>query len=113
MPSQAFLMSGMGASFRPAAPCPVMNGPHCAPDEDGSYMVADAATGDHSAAVRLVLWRCRFCGTLLAGLGRADDGPVQSGYGTGIDVQEFTWLEETVTLLSARRDPGNGQEAQA
>lgn len=108
MPSQAFLMSGMGASFCPAGPCPVTDGPHCAPDSERSFMVADATTGDRSAQVRLVLWRCRFCRALLAGLGRADESPVQSGYGTGVDVQEFTWLEEAVPLLAAR--PGNSEQ---
>lgn len=98
MPGHAFLMSGMGASFRPAGPCPVMNGPHCAGTDDGAFMVADARTGDGSAAVRVALWRCRFCGALLAGLGRPEDGAAAAGPGEGIDVQEFTWLEEAAVL---------------
>ncbi len=96
MPGQAFLMSGMGASFRPAQACPVMNGPHVGPDpgDAGGILVADAATRDGLSAVRVVLWRCRFCGTQLTGLGRADI-PADDGLGT----QEFTWLEEAVAVL--------------
>lgn len=96
MPGQAFLMTGMGASFRPAGPCPVMDGPHCAPDDDGSWMVADAATRDQSATVRLVLWRCRFCGVQVTGIGHT--GVLQPGQGEGVDVQEFTWLEAAPAL---------------
>jgi hypothetical protein len=99
MPGQAHAMSGMGASFRPARPCPVMKGPHCAPDEPGSFMVADAAVRDGTAGVRLSLWRCRYCGAQLTGIGRL---------GEDADIQEFTWLEEAgVPLVSA---PGRKEQ---
>ena len=101
MPGQAYAMSGMGASFRPAGRCPVMAGPHCMPEAAVSFMVADAATADRTAGVRLVLWRCRFCGTQLTGTGQL---------GEDADVQEFTWLEEAPVLLPASR---TGQEAAA
>jgi len=104
MPGQAFAMSGMGASFRPAGPCPVMRGPHCMPDGDGSYMVADAATRDGTAGVRVALWRCRYCGTQLTGIGRL---------GENADVQEFTWLEEAYVPLAARPGRTTEQEAAA
>ncbi len=93
-------MSGEAAPFRAAGPCPVTRGPHCADPE--SYLVADAAVRDRSAAVRLAVWRCQYCGTLLAGIGRPrgvlDGSP---GSRAEVDAQEFTWLEEAVTLLNA------------
>jgi hypothetical protein len=101
MPGQAYAMSGMGASFRPAGPCPEARGPHCKPDGDGSFMVADAATRDGTAGARVVLWRCRFCGARLTGIGRL---------GEEADTQEFTWLEEAGVPLAA--GPGK-QEAAA
>lgn len=101
MPALAYAMSGMGASFRPAGPCLVVRGPHCKPDDDGSYMMAEAATRDRTAGVRLVLWRCRFCGTQLTGVGRL---------GEDADTQEFTWLEDAAVPLEA--GPGK-QEAAA
>jgi hypothetical protein len=106
----AYRMSGLGASFRPARPCPVMNGPHIAPGDraEGALVLADVITADASVGVRVVLWRCRYCGIQLTGLGRADIPPGDGSPGTGIDVQEFTWFEEApVPLLTA----GNGHAA--
>ena len=108
MPGNAYRMSGMGASFRPARACPVMAGPHVAPAEndEGALVIADVVTRDASVGIRVALWRCRYCGIQLAGLGRADV-PVGDGTaGTGIDVQEFTWLEEAPVPLLAAGTPG-------
>src|SRR5215831_5092776 len=98
MPPEAFLMTGGAAPFRPARACPVSGGPHEGGSGDGSWMVADAAVADGTAVVRVALWRCRMCGTLLAGIGRpsADLG---DGPGTGVHVQEFTWLEGTEAVI--------------
>src|SRR5215472_1633113 len=91
---------------------------------DGSWMVADAATADGTAAVRIALWRCAACGVLLIGVGRPDADP-DAGPGSGIHAQEFTWLEDArapvllgggngsgpVRLASGRRpggEPGGG-----
>jgi hypothetical protein len=96
-------MSGLGTSFRPARSCPVLPGPHVAPLDrsEGALVVADVVTRDASVRVRVVLWRCQYCGIQLTGLGRADL-PVGDGTpGTGIDVQEFTWLEEAPVPLLA------------
>src|SRR5437773_11145420 len=98
MPANIHLMSGLGAGggFRPAQSCPVAealgSGAYMSHqgDED-SYLIADAATKSGSAAVRIVLWRCVYCGVLLAGLGRADGEPRAD--------QEFTWLEEKIPQL--------------
>jgi hypothetical protein len=104
VPGNAYRMSGMGASFRPARACPVTTGPHVAPLDrsEGALVVADVTTRDASVGVRVVLWRCAYCGIQLTGLGR-NDAPVGDGSpGTGLDVQEFTWLEEApVPLLAA------------
>jgi hypothetical protein len=107
MPSEVFLMTGLAAPFIPAEPCPVLDGPHARSPEEGSYMVADAATRDRSAAIRIALWRCGYCGVLLTGIGH------QSGRLTGnradrantaeVDAQEFTWLQEQVTLLEGKQ----------
>jgi hypothetical protein len=59
---------------------------HQGGDVDGSFVVADAWTRDGKAAVRVVVWRCVHCGTLLAGVGRVDEELSPD--------QEFTWLEE-------------------
>jgi hypothetical protein len=99
MPANIHLMSGLGAggAFRPAQSCPVAetlgSGAYISHqgDED-SYMIADAATRSGLAAIRIVLWRCVYCGSLLAGLGRADSEPRAD--------QEFTWLEERVAQLA-------------
>jgi hypothetical protein len=108
---QAFRMSGMGASFRPAGACPVMNGPHVAPVQERGFMLADAATADGTASARLVLWRCQFCGTLLTGIGRSDV-PVGDGEpGTGAAGQEFTWLEENLpALVNTATGPATSKE---
>ena len=87
-----FLMSGECTPFRPAEPCPVMNGPHYGDEDQRRFLVADAATRNGAASARVVLWRCRHCKVLLVGVGRADiplDGD-SGAYG-----QEFTWLEES------------------
>jgi hypothetical protein len=103
MPGFAYRMSGGGASFRPARSCPVSAGPHVAPldADEGALVMADVVTADRAVGVRVVLWRCQYCGIQLAGLGRADV-PVGDGTpGTGVDVQEFTWLEEAPVPLLA------------
>jgi hypothetical protein len=101
MPGNAYRMSGMGTSFRPARSCPVLPGPHVAPAEndEGPLVVADVATRDGTVGVRVVLWRCRFCGIQLTGLGRMDVPVGDGSPGTGLDVQEFTWLEEAPVPL--------------
>lgn len=99
MSPEAFLMTGAALPFRLAEPCPVMNGPHCGPPERSGFLIADAATADRTAAVRVSAWRCRFCGVLLIGIGRPDAAP-DAEPGDGVHNQEFTWLEEAVTLLS-------------
>jgi hypothetical protein len=103
MPGNAYRMSGGGTSFRPARACPVSAGPHVAPLDrsEGALVVADVTTRDASVGVRVVLWRCQYCGTQLTGLGRAGL-PVGDGRpGIGLDVQEFTWLEEAPAPLLA------------
>jgi hypothetical protein len=104
MPGFAYRMSGGGASFRPARACPVAAGPHIAPLDrgEGALVIADVVTVDAAVGIRVVLWRCQYCGIQLAGLGRADVPVGDGAPGTGIDVQEFTWLEEApVPLLAA------------
>jgi hypothetical protein len=96
----SFLTAGDGGAFRLAGSCPVAEqvmhtdyaAHHGIPSEPESYMVADMITRDGTAAVRVVLWRCQYCATLLIGVGRTDealDGPP----GTGFYSQDFTWLE--------------------
>jgi hypothetical protein len=107
-------MSGMGASFRPARSCPVMGGPHVAPLDrsEGALVVADVATSDRAIGVRVVLWRCQYCGIQLTGLGRMDVPVGDGSPGTGLDVQEFTWLEEApVPLLATVPDFDQRQTA--
>ena len=101
MPGNAYRMSGLGASFRPARPCPVAAGPHIAPLDasEGALVVADVATADASVGVRVVLWRCQYCGIQLTGLGRSGLPVGDGAPGTGLDVQEFTWLEEAPVPL--------------
>lgn len=98
MPPEAFMMTGGASPFRVADACLVTQGPHIAPREQGAFLVADAATRDRSATVRVVAWRCQFCGVLLVGIGRTD-APIDSEPGSGVHLQEFTWLEEDVVLL--------------
>lgn len=109
MPANIHLMSGLGTggAFRPAQSCPVAealgSGSYMSHqgDED-SYMIADAATRDGRAAVRIVLWRCVYCGILLAGLGHADGEPRGD--------QEFFWAEEKITQLGGDDDAaGSGR----
>lgn len=98
MPANVHLMSGLGGGgiFRLAESCPVAeslgSGSYMShqgnPD---SHMIADASTRDGTAAVRIVLWRCVYCGTLVAGLGSAEGEP--SGD------QEFTWMEQKTALI--------------
>jgi len=99
MPANVHLMSGLGAGgeFRPAQSCPVAeslgSGAYMSHQgDDGSYMIADASTRDGKAAIRIVLWRCVYCGTLMAGLGSADGEPRAD--------QEFTWLEQKIPQLA-------------
>ena len=73
-------------------------GPHHGPTYPKSFLVADAATTDKTASVRVAVWCCAPCGALLVGLGKTGprlDGPP----GTGVHVQEFTWLEESPVPL--------------
>jgi hypothetical protein len=86
-----FLMSGGDSPFRPAGPCPVTNGPHNGSTDQGSYLVADAATRDRTASARIALWRCAECGSLLIGIGNAS---MPLGDGVSGWAQEFTWLEQ-------------------
>jgi hypothetical protein len=98
MPTEAFLMTGAATPFRQAEPCPVLDGPHGRSPEDGSYLVADATTRDGSAAVRIAVWRCSYCGVLVTGIGRLTGNLSLTGSRENrmlIDSQEFTWLEET------------------
>lgn len=97
MPPEAFMMTGGATPFRVAESCPVMNGPHIAPRKNGSFIVADAATRDRTATVRVVAWRCQFCGLLLVGVGHTDS-LVDAEPGNGVHVQEFTWLEQDVNV---------------
>ena len=64
------------------------------PDNE-NFLVADAATKDASAAVRIAIWRCQHCGMLLVGIGR-QDGALDADMGEGVHAQRFTWLEEIV-----------------
>ena len=95
-----FLMSGEAAPFRLAGACPVTDGPHYGDGEQGRFLVADVTVRDGAASVRIAAWRCRSCGVLLVGVGPA--GVPLDGKNGDVFAQEFTWLEETVTLL----DPG-------
>jgi hypothetical protein len=106
MPPESFLMTGGSAPFRPPGTCPGSGGPHYGSPGEGSYLVADAATKDGSASARVALWRCRLCGSLLVGIGRAGV-PVDAAPGTGVHAQEFTWLEDTQAV--ALPGPGNRQ----
>lgn len=100
MPAHAFLMSGAAEPLVLAGSCPVTAGPHCA--DPGSFLVADAAVRDGSAAVRLALWRCKFCRSLLVGVGPQSGVLDVSGDRALIDSQEFTWLEQPVALLGEK-----------
>lgn len=105
-------MSGLGAGgeFRPAQSCPVAetlgSGAYMSHvgDED-SHMVADASTRDGTASVRIVLWRCVYCGALLAGLGTTDSEPRAD--------QEFTWLERPADITLLYGDGPSGRTEQA
>jgi hypothetical protein len=104
MPANIHLMSGLGAggAFRLAGSCPVAaawaNGAYMSHQGGDDHLVADIATKGGTAAVRLVLWRCVHCGTLIAGLGHAAGEPRAD--------QEFTWAEEKAVLL----DGGPGSQ---
>lgn len=91
MPLANFLMSGADAPFNVAGPCSVTDGPHNGSTENGSYLVADVATRDGTAKVRIALWRCAECGSLLAGIGNANL-PLEDGLSGW--AQDFTWLEQ-------------------
>src|SRR5215472_8297566 len=107
MPPEAFLMTGSAVPFRPAAACPVTGGPHTGDGGDGSWMVADAATADGTAAVRIALWRCAACGVVLIGVGRPDADP-DAGRCSGIHSQEFTSLEEARAWVRVVGANGSG-----
>lgn len=53
--------------------------------DPGSFLVALASVKDGSAAVRISLWRCVFCGNTLVGLGDPEE-PVGG--------QDFSWFEK-------------------
>jgi hypothetical protein len=84
------LMVGAGDDYLPAGGCPVAgekygNGEYMAHQGDpDSFLVAEARVKDGSAGVRLVLWRCVFCGSTLVGLGVPE--------GT-LGAQDFSWME--------------------
>jgi hypothetical protein len=106
MPANIHLMSGIGTGgeFRPARSCPVAealgSGSYMSHQGDeGSYLIADAATRDGAAVIRVVLWRCVYCGALVAGLGHADGEPRAD--------QEFTWLEEKIPELGGDSAAGS------
>jgi hypothetical protein len=111
MPPEAFLMTGGAQPFREAEACPVMAGPHCAPRDKRSFMVADAAVADGTAAVRIAIWRCQFCNALLIGIGRPL-AEIAGKPGTGVHSQEFAWLEEVpVRPEGAAREPSHAGRA--
>lgn len=105
MPSAAFLMTGAAMPFRLAEPCPVMSGPHHGKPDREAFLIADVATRDRTAVVRVASWRCEACGVLLVGIGRPD-AAVDAEPGAGIHNQEFAWLEESVVLLNDSREDG-------
>ena len=109
MPFEAFLMTGAAAPFTLAEPCPVMDGPHCGNPEVSAFMVADATTRDGTATIRVVMWRCRYCGVLVTGIGHPRGNPDSSRADrvntAAVDAQEFTWLQEHIALLGQN---GNG-----
>lgn len=100
MPANVHLMSGLGGGgiFRLAQSCPVAetygSGGYMSHQGGDDFMIADAATRGQSAAVRIVAWRCVYCGVLVVGLGAAEGEPDAD--------QEFTWLEQEVA------QPGGG-----
>jgi hypothetical protein len=99
MPPSSFLTSMPGGPFQPAENCRGISlntdvyFSHHGVLEPGTFMVADATTKDSSAAVRIVFWRCQYCGLLLIGIGH-QSGDIDAPPGYGIHAQEFTWLEE-------------------
>jgi hypothetical protein len=107
MPAEMSFIAVMpGGPFRPAKSCPAMKdmpgeyfSHHGMPDNE-KFLVADAATKDASAAVRIVTWRCQHCGVQLVGIGR-QDGDLDADMGEGVHAQRFTWLEEIVTKVKS------------
>ena len=97
-PNYALTSLGPGEGFRPAGGCPAASqwSPHGEymphQGDAGSFLVADARTGDGTAAIRLALWRCVYCRMLLTGIARADGDPDAA--------QQFTWFEEEIALIS-------------
>jgi hypothetical protein len=83
-------MVGGGDAYRPAESCPVASekygggGYMSHMGDPSSFLVALAKVHDDSAAVRLSVWSCVFCGTTLVGLGDPDE-PVGD--------QDFTWMQ--------------------
>jgi hypothetical protein len=82
-------MTGGGDDYLPAGGCPEAserfgNGEFMAHQGDpGSFLVAEARVKDGSAAVRVTVWRCVFCGATLVGLGVPDEE---------LGRQDFTWF---------------------
>lgn len=90
MPDNRVLMVGGGDGYMAAGSCPVAsekygNGADLVHQGDpGSFLVALASVKDGSAAVRLALWRCVFCGSTLVGLGDPEEE---------LGGQDFAWFE--------------------
>lgn len=87
-----FLIVGGAAPFVPAEGCPVATeqfggGAYMAHQGDrDSFFIADVRVRDDSAAVRVVVWRCVYCGRVLAGLG--------STAPENLAEQDYAWMEE-------------------
>lgn len=92
VPPDTSLRVGAGNAYRPAQGCPVASekfaaGEYMAHQGDAdSFVVALASVKDYSAAVRLALWTCVHCGTVLVGLGDP---------GEQLGTQEFAWFERS------------------
>lgn len=90
MPENRVLMVGGADDYLPAAGCSVASEKHGGGEymahqgDQQSFLVAEARVKDGSAAVRVAVWKCVFCGTVLVGLG----DPLAP-----LDQQDFTWME--------------------
>lgn len=92
MTHEGFLVPGGAQTFRPADGCPVAMAeytsglyfPHRG--DSRSFMTAEVRVADGSAAVVLTLWRCVYCHSIIAGIGKVPPGEVTDA--------ELTWLEE-------------------
>lgn len=91
MPPNEFLRVGGGDAYQPAESCPVLSEKYGGGEymshqgHPDSFLVAEAQVKDSSARVRLALWKCSFCGTVLVGLGDPDDALSAE--------QEYSWFE--------------------